>query len=336
MINWQRFKEIIDSSSTVVLTAHLRPDGDCLGNEMAMYAALTFIGKEVRIVNPQRTPPNLSYIDPANKIKALEDLTAEERQWMDTASLHLVLDTMFWVQLGPMAEVFRNSNAKCKAVIDHHENGDDIGAEDFVNSDAVANGVLVFEAIRALGIPFTKEIADPVFTAIATDTGWFRFAGVDGDTFRIAADLLDVGVVPSEIYRLNYEQESLGKVRLTGRILSNVEVHFDNKVYFTYVLQDDFEKAGALPSDTEDVINTLLRIQDSKMAVLMSELKDGTFKISFRSRCEVDCSKLARQFSGGGHKAAAGASSSESFEETKKNLLAAIEKELEQLCSGYC
>ncbi|GHT36012.1 phosphodiesterase [Planctomycetales bacterium] len=330
MINWQHFKEIIDSSSTVVLTAHQRPDGDCLGSEMAMYAALTSIGKEVRIVNPHRTPPNLVFIDPNKRIKALEDLTAEERKWVDNVSLHLVLDTSSWAQLGAMADVFRNSKAKQKAVIDHHDLGDDIGAERFIRPAAEATGILVIEAIQSLGIPLNKEIAEPAFTAIATDTGWFRFKSVSSGTFRTAADLLDAGAVPSEIYRCNSEQESLGRIRLVGRILSKTENYFDGKVYFSNVSLDDLEKAGALPSDTEDIINILLRIRDSKMAVLISELKDKTFKISFRSRCAVDCSKLARQFGGGGHKAAAGASSAVSFDETKKAVLDAIEKELIQ------
>jgi len=330
MINWQRFKEIIDSSSTVVLTAHQRPDGDCLGSEMAMYAALTSIGKEVCIVNPQRTPPNLTFIDPNGKIKALENLTAEERQWVNAASLHIVLDTRSWAQLGAMADVFKNTKAK-KVVIDHHDLGDDIGAEEFVNPNAEATGILVIEAVRTLGIPLTKEIAESAFTAIATDTGWFRFKSVNSGTFRMAADLLDAGAVPCEIYRCNNEQESLGRVRLVGRILSKTEKHFNGKVYFSSVFLDDLEKANALPSDTEDVINVLLRIRDSKMAVLISELKDKTFKISFRSRCAVDCSKLARHFGGGGHKAAAGASSNASFEETKRKLLREIGKAFSRL-----
>jgi phosphoesterase RecJ-like protein len=256
-------------------------------------------------------------------------LTAEERQWVDNASLHLILDTSFWAQLGTMADVFRNSKAK-KAVIDHHDLGDDIGAERFINPNAEANGILVVEAIQALGIPLTKEIAEPAFTAIATDTGWFRFDSVNSGTFRTAAALCDAGAVPSEIYRRNSEQESLGRIRLIGRILSKTESHFDGKVYFSNVSLDDLEKAGALPSDTEDVINSLLKIRDSKMAFLISELKDKTFKVSFRSRCAVDCSKLARQFGGGGHKAAAGASFTVSFDETKKAVLDAIKSALIQ------
>lgn len=327
-INWPRFKELIDSASTILLTAHQRPDGDCLGCEMAMYRALRSLGKEVRIVNPHRTPPTLDFVDPDRVMKALEDTTAEDRIWMDQVDLFLVLDTSSWAQLGVMADVFKASRAK-KVVIDHHVKGDDIGAERFVNNKAEATGMLVVEAVRILGVPLTKEIADAIFVAIATDTGWFRFRSVGAHTFRIAADLIDAGVCPGDIYRELYEQESQGRIRLIGRTLSKTEAYYDGRVMLTWVLLDDLEKAGALPSDTEDIVNMLLQVMGSKVAAFISELRNGTFKLSFRSRCSVDCSLLAAQFGGGGHKAAAGASSDRSLDDTKLEILEAIGKALD-------
>lgn len=322
-IDWHRFAEMIASASTILLTAHQRPDGDCLGSEIAMYEALRSLGKEVRVVNPHPTPPTLAFLDPEGILKALDQLTDDERAWMDRVDVILVLDTSSWAQLGAMAPIFEVSQAK-KMVLDHHVKGDDIGAERFVDNTAEATGSLVIRAVEALGVPLTKEIADAAFVAISTDTGWFRFRSVNSETYHAAARLIDAGTCPADLYRELYEQESLGRIRLVGRTLSKTESHFDGRVMLTWILLDDLRQAGALASDTEDIVNMTLQVRGSKVAVLISELKDGTFKISFRSRCAVDCSRLATRFSGGGHKAAAGASSSLSFDETKAALLEAV------------
>jgi phosphoesterase RecJ-like protein len=326
-INWLQFAAMIRSSSRILLTAHQRPDGDCLGSELAMRLILLALGKEVRIVNPHPTPPTLTFLDKTGSIKPLEHLTEEDQNWINHADLMFVLDTSSWAQLGKMAPVFKASHAK-KLVLDHHAVGDDIGAERFIDPNAEATGMLVVRAADALEVPLNREMAEAVFVAISTDTGWFRFSSVNAETYRTVARLLDAGVVPATVYRNLYEQESLGRIRLIGRTLAQTESHFDGKLMLVRIMLDDFDVAGALSSDSEDIVNMALQVKDSQMAVLISELKDGSFKISFRSRCVVDCSCLAAQFGGGGHKQAAGASSKVSYEKTKQAVLQAIEEAL--------
>ena len=326
-INWQRFAEIVHSASKIVLTIHHRPDGDCIGSALAMREMLLRLGKDVRIIAPHQTPPTLAFLDPHHCITALEDMTEEDTHYLQTADLLCVLDTSSWAQLGEMATLFRNSSAK-KIVLDHHVKGDDIGAEQFIDSTAEATGALAVQAADALGVPMTLEIAEPAFVALATDTGWFRFSNVTSETLRTAGRLIDVGVQPDAVYREIHEQESLGRIRLIGRTLSKTESHLDGQFLLTWILIEDFKAAGARASDSEDIINMLLQVRDSKMAVLFSELKDGTFKASFRSRCAVDCSVLAAQFGGGGHKKAAGASLALPFEQTKQMLIDAVTEAL--------
>ena len=292
-----------------------------------MREILLSLGKEVRIIAPHKTPPTLAFLDPHHHITALEDITDEETRWLKTADLFFVLDTSSWAQLGAMATPFRKSSAK-KIALDHHVKGDDIGAETFIDSEAEATGTLVFRAAEALGVPFTVEMAQSIFAALATDTGWFRFASTTADTFRIAATLIDHGAKPDAMYRELHEQETLGRIRLIGRTLSKAESYLDGQLLVTWILLEDFDAAGALSSDSEDIINMLLQVRGGKMALLISELKDKTFKISFRSRCSVDCSVLATQFGGGGHKKAAGALLSPPFAETKKVLIEAMSNAL--------
>jgi len=326
-IDWQRFAEIVHSASKIILTVHQRPDGDCLGSALAMRLILIHLGKEVRIIAPHKTPPPLAFLDPHHCITPLEDMTEEDRLWLQTVDLFFVLDTSSWIQLGDMAPLFRKSSAK-KIVLDHHIKGNDIGAEKFINPDAEATGTLVVQAADALGVPISAEIALPIFIAIATDTGWFRFASVTSDTFRTIARLTDAGVPPDGMYRELYEQESLGRIRLVGRTLSKTESYLDGQFLLSWILLEDLEAAGAHSSDSEDIVNMLFQVLGVKMAVLISELRDKTFKISFRSRCTVDCSILAAQFDGGGHKKAAGASLALPFDQTKQALIEAVTRAL--------
>ena len=328
-IDWHRFAEVVRSASKIILTLHHRPDGDCIGSALAMRHILLTLGKEVRIIAPHKVPPTLAFLDPHGYVTALEDMTDEDTRWLHTADLFFILDTSSWAQLGDMAIHFRESSAK-KIVLDHHVKGDDIGAETFIDSNADATGSLVVQVADALGVPISAEIAEPAFVAMTTDTGWFRFSNVTAETFRTAGRLVGAGVLPDAMYRELYEQESLGRVRLIGRTLSKTESYVDGQFLLTWILLDDFETAGAISSDSEDIINMLLQVRGSKMAVLISELKDKTFKISFRSRCSVDCSVLAAQFGGGGHKKAAGASLNPPFEHVKQAMIDAVTKGLQE------
>ena len=326
-IDWQRFAEVLHSASKILLTIHHRPDGDCVGSALAMRQILLQLGKDVHIIAPHKTPPTLAFLDPLHLITALEDVSEEDTSFLQTADLFFVLDTSSWAQLGEMATHFRASSAR-KIVLDHHIKGDDIGAEKFIDCHADATGALVVQAADALGVPLTLDIAKPAFIAIATDTGWFRLSNATSDTFRMVGRLIDAGVQHDAMYREIYEQESLGRVRLIGRTLAKAELHLGGTLLLSWILLEDFATAEALSSDSEDIINMLLQVRDSRMAVLISELKDGTFKVSFRSRCAVDCSILAARFGGGGHRKAAGASFSLPLEQTKQALLEAVAEAL--------
>ena len=280
-IPWHRFCELVSSHDRFLLTSHIRPDCDALGSELGMAAVLEALGKSATIVNAQQTPPNLAFIDPERQLKALGvDIQARE---LDACEVLMVLDTSAWAQLGTMAEVIRSSKAH-KLVLDHHVGEDDLGAELFKDPSAEATGRLVLDAAHHLGVRITPEMARPLFAAIATDTGWFRFGSARGTTYRAAAELVDAGAVPSEIYASLYEQDSLARLKLRGRILARTLTELDGRLAHTAALKEDFEATGALPSDTEDVINMTLAIAGTQAAVILVEQPTGGFKISFRSR----------------------------------------------------
>jgi phosphoesterase RecJ-like protein len=286
-----------------------------------MAGILEALGKEVRIVNGQQTPPNLTWIDPQQRILALgQDIALED---LDSADAVFVLDTSAWAQLGPMGDALRRAPGK-KLVLDHHVSSDDLGAEYFKDPTTEATGRLVFEAASQLDVALTAEIATPLFAALATDTGWFRFSSTRGDTYRVAGQLVDAGASPTRIWKQLYEEDTLARLRLMGRILGRTTTDLGGRLVYTWVELQDFDELSALPSDTEDIINMTLQIGGTEVALIFVELRGGGVKVSFRSRSQVDCSRLAEQFSGGGHKAAAGATLHEPLATAMPRVLDAV------------
>jgi phosphoesterase RecJ-like protein len=320
-IDWNRFKEIIHAHQNFVLVSHIRPDCDALGSELGMAGILESLGKRVRIVNGQETPPNLAFIDPDSRIQAINQ--SIQPADLSDVDCFMILDTSARVQLGDMISLLDQTTAQ-KVILDHHVSEDEFGAEVFKRTTAEATGTLVVEAAEQLGVTLTPAIARPLYAAIATDTGWFRFGSVTDYTYTTIAKLVRAGAVPSEIYGHLYERETAGRVRLRGTVFARVQTELNDRFAHTYILKEDYAQTGALPSDTEDLINGALEINGTEFAVIMIEQLTGGFKISFRSRCQVACNEIAGQFNGGGHKAAAGAFVKGTFEEVQNQVLPVV------------
>lgn len=303
-IDWEPLRPLITSNQRFVLSSHVRPDADALGSELGMAALLEGMGKQVRIVNPSDLPANLLFLDPTRRIKKFGDgMTAAEA--LD-ADVHVILDTSAWGQLTELGSVIKNTKAK-KVLIDHHVSSDDLGALEFKDTTAEATGALVFQLFRFMDRPLSAEAASALFCAIATDTGWFRFPSTTANTLRIAGDLVDAGARPNLLFQALYEQASLSRTKLAGRVLSSIKLDCDGKLAYVTVTQPDFAETGAVPADTEDLVNECLKIVGTKAAFIAIEQPTKSVKISFRSRVGLNVAEIAERFGGGGHKQAAGA-----------------------------
>jgi len=322
-IDWQPLLKIIDSHERFVITSHVRPDADAIGSEIGLATFLEQRGKQVRIINPSHTPDHLSFLDPNKVIRKIgTDVTADAA--CDT-DVHIVVDTSAWQQLQDMSPVLQKTAAK-KVVIDHHLSSDDLGAIEFKDITAAAAGVLVTELIEASGDRMSPHQATALFTAIATDTGWYRFPNTDSRTLRTAANLVDQQAEPHLIYRLLYERSSLARLKLHSIILNRVELACQGRLAHTFVTRKDFAATGAHPTDTEDLVNTCLSINGVQAAFILVEQQDGKTKGSLRSRSDLSVAAIAEQFGGGGHRQAAGVMLPGPLPAAQKTLLDAFEK----------
>ena len=249
-----------------------------------------------------------------------KDISAEEAH---AADVHLIVDTSAWGQLGEMADVIRDTPAE-RVVIDHHVSGDDLGALELKDTVAEAAGRLVLEAIEALGVSVSPEMATPLFAAIATDTGWFRFSSVTAETYAAVSRLVEAGASPTAIFSSLYDRNTVARVRLHGRVMESLRLHHGGRVAVGAAAAEDFLQTEALLSDTEDVVNRLLSVERVDVAVLLAAMEPGKTKVSLRSRSEFDVRRIAERFGGGGHTKAAGVRFRGEIDDARQAVLAAI------------
>ena len=319
-VDWEPFCAATANARNVVVCGHIRPDGDTLGGCLALKRALEKLGKNVLTINGYDVPPSFAFLDENHEIRKISALTDEERRFIETADLLVAVDVSVPGQLGPDATPIFDAFQKTVVVIDHHEGESVYGDVKCVDPRIDSAGSLVFEAIDALGVEKSYEIAFPLFVAIATDTGMFRFSSTKSGTFERAAALVDAGVKVDEVYRLTMEQDSFGRFKLLGTAACGSERFLDGRGVIMALSLADFEAAGAIPPDSEDLVNEPLCVAGMEVSVIAIEQKDGTVKASFRSRCALDCSQLAREFGGGGHKKAAGATLNCGLDEARRLL----------------
>ncbi|MEQ8850087.1 DHHA1 domain-containing protein [Botrimarina sp.] len=316
---------LVDECDSFVLTSHTRADCDAIGSQLGMLYALEARGKRCRIVNADAPPAHIRFLDAEGRVEVLgESASVADAH---AADAHLILDTSAWGQLGEMADVFRDTPAR-RLVLDHHQSSDDLGATMLKDPAAEATGRLVLGAIDALGVELTEKMAVPLFTAIATDTGWFRFPSVSPATFTAIARLVAAGVRPAAIFQRLYDRNTAARVRLHGRVMESLRLEVDGRFAVGTATLGDFDQTGADQADTEDVVNRLLSVEGVEVAALFAAMEPGLTKVSLRSRTAVDVRPVAEHFGGGGHAKAAGVRYRGSVDEARAAVLAVVAKQL--------
>lgn len=305
-IDWTPLADLIEAHDRFLVTSHVRPDGDALGSEVGMAGLLRQKGKDVRVVNSSATPPRYDFLDPRQEFFEHFGNPVEPGDLSDRQAI-VILDLSSWGQLGDMEPFVREFRGP-KAVIDHHVSQDDLGALFFKDPTAEATGSIVARAFKALGGTFAPDVATGLLTAIAMDTGWFRHPSTRPETFRTAAELVEAGARVDQIYRLLFERNTLGRLKLMGETLASLQTDLNRRVAYASITREDFDRTGAIPPDTEDLVDFTVSVAGVEVGLLFIEQKRGGIKLSIRTRRDdFDCARVVSKFGGGGHRAAAGA-----------------------------
>jgi len=303
--------ELIDGAEHILVTTHTRPDGDACGCVAAMTQVLRGRGKTVRPLFVSPIPDWYAFLF-EEKVPVLgesvqvEDLVGGRLGRID---LVVILDTNSYGQLPRFEDYLRRTDAPV-LIVDHHVTSDKLGRVEIADHTAAAAGLVLFEFLKDVGWSIAGKVAEALFVAIATDTGWFHLRNTDSRVFRTCAELVDLGVDSNELYRKLYQTFSHARFKLMATMLDRLELHLDGRYASQYLVREDFERTGAAYRDTENMVNECQRIGSVVVAALFVELRDGRIRCSLRSRPKgeqaIDVSEIAAAFGGGGHKMAAG------------------------------
>ena len=227
----------ISRAETVAVCSHINPDGDTIGCALAMRLGLLALGKKVSIFCQDKTPDNLSFLPGISEFRKPETCT-------DSFDLFLAVDVSDPQRLGNVQHLIARSAHT--AQIDHHPTNPMYMEVNSVDGQAPAACILIYEQLKALGVPLTREIAMCLYTGISTDTGNFSFSSTNAETFEIMSHLMRTGLPLSEMSRALFRERSRQQLLLLGKVISRLRFEADGKIAVMTLRRKDFEDCGAL------------------------------------------------------------------------------------------
>jgi phosphoesterase RecJ-like protein len=298
---------------TFLLAAHISPDGDSIGSCVALRMALDSLGKKALLYSRDPVPKQYRFL-PGN-----ERIVSDLKKVAALDPVLVLLDCNGPERAGLERIAFRRS-----VVIDHHETEKGFGDVRWINPQAAATGLMVYFLIKGLGVRITRDIAVNLYTAIAVDTGTFRYSNTSSEVLRACAELVDYGAEPHLVSEALYESWERKRFDLLVLALNTLEIR--NGVAMTHVTKAMFSKTGTKPEDTETFSNFPRRIDTIKISSLFRELGGGEWKASLRSKGDMNVARIAELFGGGGHRNAAGYTIKADLKTAKEALLKASRK----------
>lgn len=300
---------------TIVLIAHVSPDGDVIGSLLALRSMCLQLNnvKLVDAVIVGNVPDIYKFLPGSNCLK-----NPDNKSILKEYDLAIAVDVASKDRLGTAVSLF--DTAKNTALIDHHGSNPLFSNINFVDENAAATGELVYQLFNYLDVSLNKDIATNLYAAILTDTGGFKFANTTEHSLYICSKMIAAGANAQEIYQECYENKPLAMLMLHAHCMCDAKLIESNKIAWTTVPRSLLNKLGAKDDHVEGIIELLRQIDTVEVALLFKESKDGSTKVSFRSK-KIDICSIAQEYNGGGHKCAAGC--------TLKDL--GIEKAIEHL-----
>lgn len=303
MIDFYSLRKVIDKYNSFILTTHVNPDADAIGSEIAMYYLLKKMNKKIVIINHNTTPYYLKFLDFENVIQKFNP--TEHKKLFNEYEVIIFLDLSAIDRIASLEETVSKSKM-IKICLDHHDENCSFADYTFCDSNYSSTAEIIYDFIKLENlIKIDKKIAIPIYAAIMTDTGSFIYEKTSPKTHRVAAELLEAGVNPRDIYNKIYEQVKYGRIKLLGKALSGISFNENKTIAWLTLKESDLHEAEIDETDIDGFVNYTMKIDTVKIGLLFYELREG-FKVSYRSRGDIPVNKLASEFGGGGHLNAAG------------------------------
>ncbi len=282
-----------------VICGHVSPDGDCLGSQLALAAALRQAGKQCACVlaRDEEPPRDLAFLP------GFDGLVPAAR-YEGPCEVFVAVDVPTTERVGDAARL--QAAADLTVTVDHHAVPEAMSVLSYTDPDVASTTMLVWELAAVLGAERDRIVATCCYTGLMTDTGRFQYQNADAAAFAAAAEMVAAGAEPAVISRRIYQSRSLASILLEGRNVDHMALSADGAAALSWLSQADFEACGACKADAEPMVDVLRAIDGVEVACMLREQPDGEVRGSLRAKGDADVAAIARAFGGGGHTAAAG------------------------------
>ncbi len=301
-----------------ILTSHARPDGDAIGSSLALAFALDALGKRVRVVSHDAVPAPYRAFPGTDRI----EITDRAEGAADAAVL-LECSDLGRPEVAGLDRAFVVN-------VDHHVGNGMYGTVNWFDPSAAACGEMVADIIDALGVPWTREIAAHLYLAISTDTGSFRYGPITARTFDACRRIASTGVDLARLSRQVFDSFGVGRVRLMGALLNGMDLHHGQRMALLYLDDALLAACGATADDVEGLVNLPLAAQEIVSVALFKRQAGDTYRVSLRSKGDVDVRQVASRWGGGGHKNAAGCTLTGDYAERASAMVDAVGEAIAQ------
>ena len=314
----KRIAELIRARDDFLITSHQNPDGDSIGSQLALALALERMGKKVSVINYHPIPPLYQPLPGIDKVRVCKAL---QRAY----PVAFVLECSFIERIG-----LQGLEGSYIINIDHHRQNTRFGHLNWVDIRAAAVGEMIYDLIKLLGIELTPTIASSIYTAIITDTGSFHYSNTSARTFTICSELVKRGVKPAWIADILYYSNQTEKIKTLGEVLSSLEMDPNGKIAWLTLPQRSYPSHQVPWDETEDYVIFPQSIKGVEVSLLFKEIAPNSYRVSLRSRGNVDVSEIAEKFGGGGHHNAAGCSVEGDYQAVREIVLQQVKESLKK------
>lgn len=304
--------ELIETKNTFGITTHIKPDGDGVGSSLGLCWLLRSFGKSAEVIVNGDIPPAYRDLPGADDIRDIKAIDSE-------------YDAVFVIECSDLDRPgIEGLDKEVTVNIDHHATSEHFGTINWIDATASAVGEMIYNLCKAIGGKVTKEIAECVYMALVTDTGSFHFSNTTERTLKVASELVKAGVKPAKISEAVYNNYPWSRIELMSQVLETVKRDETGQVAWMRQTLAMREKANAVDGDNNGFVNIPLAAKEVLAVVYMREVGTNDYRVSLRSKGDINVAKVAEAFGGGGHRNAAGLRIDGDWDKTERELVNAV------------